>query len=102
MEYKVSDKAIFKYKLAVANDQELTMPLGAKILKVDTQHGDIVLWALVSPREQQVLTRKFKVFGTGHPITESNDSISRCKHLDSVQQHSGTFVWHVFELDSPE
>lgn len=102
MDFKPGDQSIFKYKLEVTDRQEVLMPLGSKILKVDMQFGDICVWALVSPRQLTLVPRKFIMLGTGQPIRKFDYDMDRCKHLNTVQQHSGTFVWHVFELDSPE
>jgi len=102
VDYKPNDQAIFKYKLEVTDRQELLMPLGTKVLKVDTQYGDITIWALVLPRQLTLVPRKFIILGTGQPIRKFDYDMDRCKYFNTVQQQSGMFIWHVFELDSPE
>lgn len=59
-------RTIWKYKLAVSDEQRIIGPL-VKPLSVGVQGSDIVLWAIVDPdfkehRVLRVLTR-----GTGHP-----------------------------------
>lgn len=86
----LADKfAVWKFPLPLDDECPIEMPLGAKVLHVDTQAGAVCLWALVdvsAPKE----TRHFCIRGTGHPIGDEGDN-----YHGSTQQ--GPFVWHVFE-----
>lgn len=68
------------------------MPVGSEILSVQTQFDSPQLWALVNPSETRKETRVFKSYGTGHPIPENPG-----KFIGTVQIHSGSLIFHVFE-----
>jgi hypothetical protein len=46
------------------------------------------MWAIVDPEAKQEF-RLFRIYGTGHPIINTN-------HYIGTAQKDG-FVWHVFE-----
>ncbi len=82
---------IWKYPLAIADQQEITIHEGARILSVQMQDGKLCLWAMIRPdrpEERMVIN----VIGTGHPIDIGEDE--DLQHLGTVQQ--GALVWHVF------
>lgn len=81
---------VFKYKLQVCRSQTLELPVGAELLHVDVQHGEICLWAKVdawAKRENRI----FCVAGTGHELPDGE-----LKHVGTVM--CGPYVWHVFEM----
>lgn len=80
---------IFKYRLDIENLQIIEMPIGAQILHVDNQRGELCLWALVTPG-MITKDRVIEIIGTGQPM----DDYSR-KHIGSAVV--GPYVWHVFE-----
>lgn len=53
---------VYKYKLELTEEQKLELPYRAKILSVEKQQGDIVLYALVN--EGQNAKEVFKIFYT--------------------------------------
>ena len=82
---------IHKYSLPVNDEIVIPMRQG-RILDVQVQNGIPCMWALVDD-EKPVRNRKFRMFGTGHPVT------------DSVRNFIGTFqlpelglVFHLFEV----
>ena len=82
-------KTIWKY--SITPDCTLDIPMGAKFLDVQTQHGSPVAWFLVNPN--QITTKRvFKTYGTGHPVPENPG-----KFLGSFQLESGALVFHLFE-----
>lgn len=81
---------IWKYSV-YPGGTTLRMPAGAEILCVQPQHEDICMWARVHP-DSELETRRFRVFGTGHPMDEGQR-----KYLGTAQVWNGRFVWHVFE-----
>lgn len=84
-------RTIYKYPLKFwAEPQIVTMPMGAEIVHVELQHGDITLWALLGTSMPAVV-RKFAIRGTGHPIDEG------MKYVGTVSDPAG-FVWHVLEV----
>lgn len=85
---------IFKYPVMVIDRQEIQLPTGAQILKVEIQGDDeeAFMWALVDP-DAELETRKFRLAGTGHLIEERN-----LHHIDTFQMLSGRLIWHFFEI----
>lgn len=82
---------IYKYPLMLRDMQIVTMPLNAKILTVQFQHGDLCLWALVEPNNG-VKRRVIEIFSTGNPINKAERN-----YIGTVQQAGGS-IWHVFEI----
>ncbi len=80
---------IWKYPIVVGRSV-LSMPIGAKILKIAEQGNEIMLWAVVDS-EAEMEARFFQVYGTGHPLPDNCG-----EYMDSVM--IDVFVWHVFEL----
>lgn len=83
-------KTVWKYALESTN-QTIDMPAGAKILTVQSQYESPVIWALVEP-EMPTESRKFVVYGTGHPAPEAG------QYLGTFQIEKGRLVFHVFEV----
>ncbi len=85
--------AIRKYILDTKSNQNLTMPLGAKILSVKNQNRQITLWALVNtdPNVKKE-TRSFRIIETGIEY----ESIDFNGYIDTVIL--GSFALHVFEV----
>lgn len=84
---------IWKWEFPITDEFALDMPLGARIVHVDVQRGTPCLWAIVVPDDPKV-ERRFRVYGTGHPITGSSQW-----HVGSFQMLGGHLVWHLFEVD---
>lgn len=91
---------VFKYPLTWDDRQELSVPRGAQLLRVDVQTGPyraveqstLCLWALVKP-DAETVQRTFRIAGTGHPIEDSP-----LEYIDTVVLDGGTLVFHVFEV----
>jgi hypothetical protein len=83
---------IFKYQLKVKDEQAILMPIGAKVISVQFQNGNLCLWAIVNPSNATEL-RCFEVYGTGADFPSLG--MAERKHLATVQE--GPFVWHIFE-----
>lgn len=82
--------SIVKYKLEITDSQFVSMPRGAKLLKVGFQKDDLFVWAMVKNLDTKL--RYFGIYGTGHPIEFYEIEI----YLDTVFQNNG-LVWHVFD-----
>lgn len=95
-------KTIFKYPFRLDDDgvAKVSMPTGAKILKVAEQRGTICAWALVDTGDHMVRTRTFYIVGTGQEIrqqeTFGRDAV--LQYMDTFLMLDGDFVWHVFEV----
>ncbi len=74
-------------------DQEIEMPIGAKVLAVQEQGGRICVWAQVDEclTEQERESRKFSVIPTGRDLPHR---MSLGSYHGTVQ--IGPLVWHVF------
>lgn len=84
---------IWKWDLAVADLQSLSLPKGAKLLTVQAQYGRPVLWALVdvmAPAECRV----FAAYGTGNPMPDGDPGA----YVGTYQLRDGAMVFHVFEV----
>lgn len=83
---------IFKYPIDIQHKQTVSMPDGARILCVQMQGDQPMLWALVNddvPPEP----REIHVRGTGHDAT----GIEHMRYIGTVQMAGAAFVFHVFE-----
>lgn len=83
-------RTIYKYEISPKMD--LVIPAGSKILSVHSQGESIFLWTLVDTTVKEVETRKIRVFGTGHAISDGID----LNFLGTAFLPSG-LVFHVFE-----
>lgn len=84
-------KTIYKYPLSTTDEQAVNMRYDTKILKADVQNGVICLWGMVDSEEEGIVSRVFRIIGTGHPIEDHKE----LTYINTIQ--SGSFVWHVFE-----
>jgi len=84
-------KSIYKYPFDVESNFEITMSINSQILSVQVQNNIPCIWALGETGNAAV-TRQFILFGTGHPIYNSDE----LKYIGTFQQDE--FVWHLFEL----
>lgn len=79
---------IWKFPLAVTDEQVIMMPEFSKPLTVQMQGKTPTLWALVNP-DRKMTPRNFYTFGTGHPV-----SSSALAYIGTYQ--TGPLVFHVF------
>jgi len=85
--------AVYKYQ--ILNPQSaIDLPIGAEVLHVAEQHGQIQMWAKINTGNTAE-TRIFQVFGTGHEIP--NDGKERA-FISTFFVKGGLFVFHVFEV----
>lgn len=79
---------VYKYPIRIADTQEISMPQGAEIIRVDHDpHGFTCIWAIVNPDNKPQL-KSIYIRGTGQPLPED------VKYFASFNE--GPFVWHVF------
>lgn len=83
---------VFKYKIPVEDEFELKLPMLAKILTIQTQHGMPNIWVLVDT-DNPMETRKFKTFGTGHTIPDE-----KLDYVATYLIENDALVFHVFEV----
>jgi hypothetical protein len=85
-------KTIWKWTLAVTDQQSVELPRGAEILAVQIQGGLPQLWALCDsdqPKERRVIA----IIGTGHPIVREPG-----RYINTFQMYDGALVFHAFDL----
>lgn len=88
-------QTIWKYRIDIADAQDILMPLGSKILCVQEQPGvGLCLWAIVDPDKQRKVTRHLRMYGTGHPHARIDGT-----YIGTAQEMGGQLVWHVFEVE---
>jgi len=80
---------IFKYHLEVGEHQQVEMPDGAVLLDMQSQHGQLVLWACVDP-DANTLVRDLSVIGTGWDLPGGKQA-----YVATAQ--TGSLVWHLFD-----
>lgn len=85
---------VWKY-IILTPDTTIQMPRWATILTAGHQDGTMCLWALVDPKQEKQ-PRRFRVFGTGMPITEESLNHGPSAYVGTVQIDN--MVWHVFEV----
>lgn len=84
---------VYKYEVPLTDDFAIDMPCGARILSVQVQNGEPVLWALVDP-EARELRRHFRLAGTGHMIDQAPADLL---FIGTMQLRGGALVFHLFE-----
>ena len=70
------------------------VPVGAVILKVDSQHEQLAFWFLKNDQPGIDEEKTFFVVGTGHFFKPE----SPLKFINTVQFRNGELVLHVFEV----
>ena len=85
-------RIIYKYPVEVDDEFTVELPEGARVLSVDTQHGEPVMWAMVDPTAP-TSKRAFRVIGTGHPIDDADE----LSFVGTFQLRGGSLIFHLFE-----
>lgn len=86
----MSKAVVYKFPFQ-ENTSTFLMPINAKPLKVAMQHDKPVMWALLNA-EEEVVERRFAIYGTGQPIHDAE------RHAYVGTFFDGPFVLHVFEV----
>lgn len=84
-------KTIWKYEIAIADEQVIQMPGGAEILTVQVQHGTPCIWAIVDS-DNASNPRRFRMYGTGHKVDETGT------YVGTFHIRNGTLVFHLFVI----
>ena len=87
-------KIIYKYNLNISPKNEIEMPQGSKILSVQIQYEDPVLWAL-GDTEKPLEKRSFLFIETGAQIDE--EVLNNHEYISTVQCRGGRYILHLFE-----
>ena len=84
-------RQIWKFPIALTEQQEIQMPVGARILCIQVQGKFPCMWAVVDPMAARE-HRTFQVVGTGNPVAEEV-----LRNYVGTWQWEG-YVWHLFEV----
>jgi hypothetical protein len=85
-------KAVWKYPLNLRGVNKLSMPKGARVVKVEQQPGSgPCVWVIVDPSVSPE-QRWFEVVGTGHPFGDNR------VYVGSWQDPPLPFMWHLLEV----
>ena len=87
-------KQVWKYTLDSMTTNVISMPLGARIISVDSQREEICIWVLVDTDEKKTMIHRFVVCPTGGDIPETVEYF-----LGTAQLQNGALVFHVFQLN---
>lgn len=85
-------KTIWKYRLDVADEISVEMPVGAKVLTARDQGDDICVWALVDQDQMQMRAKTFIVVPTGRQIDEAG-----LRYVGTAYVRGGMLIFHIFE-----
>lgn len=88
-------KTVWKFPLAVTNEQRIDLPAGARLLTVQPQGEGVCLWALCDSEAERE-PRMIVILGTGHQAPEEN--LWQLKYISTFQLQDGALVFHAFEI----
>jgi hypothetical protein len=87
---------VYKYRIDIRDEEVIMLPVGAKILKVDSQkegtQESVFMWALVNTDAEQFERYVTRAVGTGQPA----DHVAEMTYMGSCKMKDDMFVWHVF------
>ena len=84
-------KTVWKYPASFGGSWTQLMPVGAKVLSVQTQGNRLQIWALVDPHAPAE-TREFATYGTGQPMPDDPGQF-----IGTYQLDGGGLIFHLFE-----
>jgi hypothetical protein len=84
---------IHKFAIPIVDTFAVDMPLGAKVLAVQAQHGHPQIWAMVDTA-QPLVPHRFYVIATGHEFSPDE---MKMNYLGTFQTRLGELVFHLFE-----
>lgn len=87
-------KTIYKYPLTFVESQQVSLPVGTKVLTVQLQNGIPTLWAMVNQNSEHFEDKTIEMYGTGWPI--ENTCVGR-NYISTIQTDE-ELVFHFFEL----
>ena len=86
---------IRKYPLQVVEDQDISLPVGAKPLVVQVQNGEPCMWVIVDQWEDRKKKVRVSTVSTGVELFYYDG----LRHIGTYQLVDGAFVGHVFVED---
>lgn len=83
---------VFKYPLKAMAIQKLMLPTNSKILCVENQYDEPVLYVQVNSHFRGEKPINIIVVGTGQPLPELN-----LEYIGTVMTFTDSLVWHVYK-----
>lgn len=88
-------KTVYKYPIDPSDYYfTIELPEGARVLCVQSQQDEPMIWALVDPGAKSE-KRRFLMAGTGQPIKEQSQL---GQYVGTFQLRHGSLVFHVWEM----
>lgn len=87
-------KTIHKFQLKVADFQVVEIKGLTRVLSVEEQYNEIVLYATVDTEKKEIHKLKVEMRGTGHDLGEIQNKNSR--FINTVKLQEGRLMFHVF------
>lgn len=85
---------VYKYEIPISDTiVEVELPEHHEYCDIQAQGDRIFIWCMVDINAP-LITKRFKVFGTGHPIDNAEDYY----FIKTVQLNMSPLVFHVFEV----
>lgn len=88
------NKKMVIYKYTIAPETHINLPVDAKVLSVQMQHGSPRMWILYDDNAPKI-ERSFILLPTG----DIASAIELKEFIGTFQMHNGDYVWHLFEID---
>ncbi len=86
-------KAVWKFEIATAGLNEISMPFGSQPLVVQERDGKAQLWCLCDTEMKVYEVRRFRFLRTGDAVPETN-----IVYIGTAQVSEGEFIYHLFEV----
>ena len=83
-------RVVWHWRIPITDNMEMLMPDGTRVIHFGLRNGELTIWTLLDPSKSQRL-RRFRLAGTGHPISEID-----LRYIGTCFQES--LVWHLFEV----
>lgn len=84
--------AIWKFSVPIQDRFAIDMPVNARVLSVQVQHGQPQMWVLGDPYAPKE-SRSFIMYGTGHDMPNDPGEF-----VGTFQVHGGNLVFHLFAV----
>ncbi len=86
---------VWKYPFPLSADRlEVELPVSSRVLAFGFQGPIANFWALVDPEREIRVTRRFRIFGTGHPLPDR----PRFDYIGTAfVGEFGEYIFHLFE-----
>lgn len=89
----MSNLVVHKFEIKQADEFELSLPVGCKILKFGNQDERLWIWVLLDQRAP-LRTRKFLLTGTGFAINVEGN----LDYIGTTSLINKTLIFHLFEV----